>query len=71
MPPPRELSPLWPGIFDGDCALCGCTWGWLDGIRQVKVLYGACLVRHTFGSPRPAAAQSGQSARLLNRDHRK
>jgi hypothetical protein len=36
--------PVWPGITWGDDSRCTCSWGYLRGVRQVKVASGACPV---------------------------
>jgi hypothetical protein len=57
----KAVSSLWPGITWGDNALCGCTWGYLDGARQVKAWYAACVV-HWRGSHAVDPPEAGTAA---------
>lgn len=60
LPPAREHGtgiyrevPLWPGITWGDDSRCLCSWGYLRGVRQVKVQSGACTVHIGSEAPLP------------------
>lgn len=54
--------PVWPGVTWGDDSRCACSWGYLQGVRQVKVRSGACTVHLPGRGPEAAEARAAQEA---------
>lgn len=63
----REV-PLWPGVTWGDDSRCLCSWGYLHGVRQVKVQSGACTVHLTGRGPGPVPAPRPAGPPVLTGD---